>query len=67
MGPKKTILLIYFINILFSIVSIFYVIGEPKAAIILYIILMLFWLYLVLKTDILFPHSKNKKEKIDGK
>ena len=60
MGPKKTILLIYFINILFSIVSIFYVIGDNKQAIILYIILMLFWLYLVLKTDILFSHNHKK-------
>ncbi len=60
-GPKKTILLIYFINILFSIVSIFYVIGDNKQAIILYIILMLFWLYLVLNTNILFNHEKKKK------
>ncbi len=57
-GPKKTILIIYFINILFSIVSIFYVIGDNKQAIILYIILMIFLLFLVLKTDILFKHSK---------
>ncbi len=57
-GPKKTILIIYFINILFSIVSIFYVIGDNKQAIALYIILMIFLLFLVLKTDILFKHSK---------
>ena len=61
-GPKMTILIIYFINILFSLVSIFYVLGDNKLAIILYIILMLLLLFLVLKTDILFQHHKKVNE-----
>ncbi len=60
-SPRKTILIIYTINILFSIVSIFYVIGDNKQAIALYIILMIIILFLVLKTDILFKHKEKKK------
>lgn len=67
-GTKKTVLIIYFINILFSVVSIFYVIGDNKQAIALYIVLMIMLLFLVLKTDILFQHKKEKrKEKNDNK
>lgn len=57
-GTRKTILIIYSINILFSLVSIFYVIGDNQQAIILYIILMIMLLFMVLKTDILFAHKK---------
>jgi len=59
-GTRKTLLIIYSINILFSIVSIFYVIGDNKQAIALYIVLMILLLFLVLKTDILFEHKKDK-------
>lgn len=57
----KTILIIYFINILFSAISIFYVLGDNQVAIALYIILMIFFLFLILKTDIIFEHKKRKK------
>jgi len=60
-GTRTTILIIYFINILFSLVSILYVIGDNKLAITLYIILMIMLLFLVLKTDILFKHKKKEK------
>ena len=60
-STRKTILIIYFINILFSAVSIFYVIGDNKVSIILYIILMIILLFFVLKTDILFKHKAIKK------
>lgn len=62
-GTKKTILVIYFINILFSAVSIFYVIGDNMQAIALYIVLMILLLFLVLKTDILFKHKEQKGKK----
>ncbi len=61
-GTRKTVLIIYFINILFSVVSIFYVIGDNKQAIALYIVLMIMLLFLVLKTDILFAHAKKQKK-----
>ena len=60
-STKKTVLIIYTANILFSIVSIFYAVGNNKQAIILYIILMILLLFLVLKTDILFKHKKRIK------
>lgn len=61
-GTTKTVLIIYFINMLFSAVSIFYVIGDNKLAIALYIVLMIMLLFLVLKTDILFKHKKGVKK-----
>ena len=59
---KTTVLMIYGINILFAAVSVFYVLGDAKIAIILYVLLMILLLFLVLKTDILFLHDKSKKE-----
>lgn len=59
-SQRKTILIIYGINILFSAVSIFYVLGDNQIAIIIYLILMLLLLFFVLRTDILFDHSHKK-------
>ena len=56
-----TVLIIYAINILFSSVSVFFVLGDKKIAMAIYIVLMLLLLFLVVKTDILFEHKKNKK------
>ncbi len=56
-----TVLIIYAINILFSSVSVFFVLGDKKIAMGIYIVLMLLLLFLVVKTDILFEHKKNKK------
>lgn len=60
-SPTKTILLIYFINIVFSAISILFVLGDKKQAIVVYITVMIFFLFLVLKTNILFEHSKKDK------
>jgi len=60
---KKTVLLIYFINICFSAVSVLYAIGDTKRAIILYVILMMLVLFFILKTDILYKHTKKLKYK----
>lgn len=57
-SQTKTILIIYLINILFSAVSIFYVLGDNQVAIGLYIVLMIFFIFLILKTDIVFKHKK---------
>ncbi len=62
-SPTKTILIIYFVNILFSAISILYVLGDNQIAIILYIVLMVFFLFLILKTDIVFQHGKAKRKK----
>ena len=62
-STRKSVLIIYFINILFSAVSIFYVIVDNQIAIGLYVALMILLLFLVLKTDILFAHKKEKLRK----
>lgn len=59
--PRKTIMIIYIINILFSIVTIFYCTGHSKLSMIVYIIPMLILIYIVINTDILFEHKKGKK------
>lgn len=59
-SPTKSVLIIYVINILFSAISILYVLGDNAIAIALYIILMIFFLFLILKTNIVFEHSKKK-------
>ncbi|MBE6155643.1 MAG: undecaprenyl/decaprenyl-phosphate alpha-N-acetylglucosaminyl 1-phosphate transferase [Firmicutes bacterium] len=61
-SPRVSILIIYGINILFSAVSIFYVLGDNKVAMVIYIILMILLLYIVINTDILFEHKNNKRK-----
>ena len=56
---RKTVLIIYAINILFGAVSVLYTIGLTDVAILLYILLMILAILFILKTNILF--KKNKK------
>ena len=62
---KKTVILIYIINICFSAVSILYAWGDTKRAMIIYAILMIVVLFFILKTDVLFTHKS--KEIVDKK
>jgi len=57
---KKTVLIIYVINALFSAVSILYAIGKTDVAILLYLLLMIIVLIFIFKTDILYKHKKSK-------
>lgn len=57
-STRTSVLIIYAINIIFAIVSIFYVIGDSQLAILLYTLLFILLLFIVLKTDILFNHKK---------
>ena len=57
---RKTVLLIYLFNALFSAVSILYATGKSDLAIILYLILMVVALIFIFKTDILYKHDKKK-------
>lgn len=59
-SQRNSILIIYGINILFSAVSIFFVLGDSELAIVIYSILMFLLLYIVINTDILFEHKKSK-------
>lgn len=60
LSTKKTILIIYFIDIIFSIVTIFYSIGYKKEMIIFYVLLAFLILFLVFKTNVIFDNKKGK-------
>lgn len=57
---KKSVLIMYGINILFATVSIFYTLGDKRVSMILYGILLILFVVLVLKTDILFDHDNKE-------
>lgn len=57
-SQRKTILIIYFITVMFSALSIYFAVGDQKQSMIIYVILMLFLIAIVMKTDILFKHKK---------
>lgn len=59
---KKTVVIIYFINALFSAVSVLYAIGKTNIAIALYSLLMLISIIFIFKTDILYKHDKTSKK-----
>lgn len=62
-STRKTVIIIYIVNALFSLASILFVLGDSKQAIALYIVLMIFFIFLILKTNILFDHKKKKEGK----
>ncbi len=65
-STRASLLLIYAIDILFAGLSIFYALGDTYYVIFIYVGLMIIFLFIVLKTDILFKHNKNlKKDKLD--
>ena len=68
LSQRKTVLIIYFVDILFAIASILYAVGNKmlgtnKYGIIIYVILFILTLLLVLKTNIIWNHDKKKEEK----
>ena len=69
-SQKTTVLIIYFVSILFSLASIFYVLKDKKIGVIIYIILVVLILWIVLTTDILIDNAKidilkqNHKQKL---
>lgn len=64
-SPAKSLLIICGINILFSVASIFYAIGKSKEVVVIYVILLFVFLFIVLKTDIIFDRKKNKNKKFN--
>lgn len=54
-STKTSLLIIYFIEILFAAVSILYALGDTTYAAIIYIGLMIIFVFIVMTTDILFP------------
>ncbi len=57
-SPRMTILIIYIIDILFAVMSILFAVGDQQLAILLYILVMILFLFMILKTDILFKHGE---------
>ena len=60
---KKSVLIIYLINALFSAVSILYAIEKTNIAMGLYLLLMIIVIIFIFKSDILYKHEKNKVKK----
>lgn len=61
-STRTSLLIIYAIDILFAALSIFYALGDTYYAIFIYVGLMIIFLFIVLKTDILFKRSKEPKK-----
>lgn len=62
-STRTSLLIIYAIDILFAALSIFYALGDTYYVIFIYVGLMIIFLFIVLKTDILFKHKKEEKKK----
>lgn len=61
-SQRRTVLIIYFIDMLFAIASIVYVLGDSKIGMFIYAILFIVVFTIILKTDIIFEgHFKKKK------
>lgn len=60
-STKKTVIIMYIINILFASVSIFYSLGDKKISMILYLLLLILFIILIWKTNILFEHERKTK------
>lgn len=73
LSKRKTLLIIYFIDILFAVASILYAVGNRMLGsniygIIIYAVLFVLTILLVWKTNIIWNHDKKKdKEEISGK
>lgn len=61
-STRKTVLIIYLINLAFASVSIFITLNDNKAASYMYIVLSILLLFTVIKTDILFEHKHKKRD-----
>lgn len=57
-SKKRTLLLIYAMNIMFSVTTIFYALGHKLELVICYVVLLAIVLFLVLKTNIIFDNDK---------
>ena len=59
-SQKTTVLIIYFVDILFAIASIIYILKDNTFGIIVYIILLIIVLTFIFKTNIIWDHKKKK-------
>ena len=61
-SQRRTVLIIYFIDILFAIASIVYVLGDSRVGIFIYAILFIVVALIVFKTDIIFERRNIRKK-----
>lgn len=66
-SQRKTVITMYLINALFACVSIFYTLGDKKLSMGIYAVLLLLFVILIWRTDILIEHVNKKEEKKKGK
>lgn len=66
-SQKTTVIIIYFINILFALTSIFYVLKDPTAAMIIYVILTVIVVWFVCYTNIITEKKPPKLKEIKRK
>lgn len=66
-SQRQTVLIIYFINILFSLASIFFTVGDSKIAIIIYFVLLILAIWFILHTSILSQSMSEKVKILEGK
>ncbi len=60
LSTRKTIITIYIINIIFSIITIFYATGRKQEMIIFYILMAFILLFLIFKTNVIFDKKEKK-------
>lgn len=60
-SQRKTVLIIYMVDILFAIASIIYVLGDSLQGIIVYVILLIITLIFIFKTNIIWDRTKKNK------
>lgn len=60
-SQRKTVLIIYGVDLLFALASIIYVIGDSSQGIIMYTLLLIMVLVFIFKTNIIWDHSKREK------
>ena len=58
LSKRKTLCCIYAINIMFSLTTIFYILGNKKTVMVCYAVLILIVLFLVLKTNVIIDRDK---------
>lgn len=66
-SQRTTVLIVYAINILFSLASIFYVLKDPIKGRIIYVILFFLVLWFVLNTDIISDKMSSKVKDIESR
>lgn len=66
-SQRQTVLIIYFINILFSAASILFTIGDAKKAVLIYLVLLVLSIWFILHTGILSQSMSDKINVLEAK